>query len=70
MIEFRIAAGVLLVVLLGALMWALSHWRKIRRRMIEDDAMPKSAPGTNLMVLICAVLVVFICLFAYLMLHS
>ncbi len=48
-------AGLLLAILLGVAGWILSHWQKIRRELIKDEAFPKPAPRNNILVLLTVV---------------
>lgn len=52
----KIFAGLLLAVILGGVVWALSHVRRIRRKLEENEALPREGPRQNILVLITAVL--------------
>lgn len=43
----RIAATILLVLLLGAASWTLTHWRRIKKELIANDLMPQATPSHN-----------------------
>ena len=48
----KIAAALMLVLLLAAAGWTLTHWRKIKRELVSDDLMPQPIPGENLLLLL------------------
>ena len=52
----KIVAALLLMLLLGAVGWALTHVRRIKRELIADEAMPKPGPRANFLILLIAVL--------------
>ena len=52
----KVVAALLLVLLLGAVGWALTHVRRIKRELIADEAMPKPGPRANFLILHIAVL--------------
>ena len=43
----KIAAAIMLALLLGAAGWTLTHLRKIKRNLIANDLMPKPIPRQN-----------------------
>ena len=63
----KVAAALLLVVLLSLIGWAVTHLRKIKQTLERDGALPKSGPQANIIVLLtvvlsalCALLIAFL----------
>lgn len=50
----KIAAAIMLVLLLGAAGWALTHGRRIKRELISNDLMPQPVPRRNFLFLLTA----------------
>jgi len=48
MVVLKIAAALLLALLLGAVGWVVTHLRRIKRELIADEAMPKPGPRETL----------------------
>ena len=53
----KIAAAVLLVLLLGGVGWILTHLRRIKRELLANNAMPRPGPGSNLLFLLVIVFI-------------
>ena len=63
----KIWAGFLLLVVIGALVWLYKHQSLVRRKILENDAMPREAVRGNVLVLVIAAGVVIIGLLVHLL---
>ena len=64
-ILLRAGAGVALLGLLTCIAWVLTHLRRIRREALKDEAMPRSGPKANFLVLIGTVAIALVSLLTY-----
>jgi hypothetical protein len=65
-ILLRMWAGFLLLVVVSALVWLYKHQGLVRRKIIENDAMPREAVRGNVLVLFLAACVTIIGLLVHL----
>jgi len=48
----KIWAGLLLVAVISAMVWLYKHQREVRRKIIENGAMPRESVQGNILVLV------------------